>query len=446
MNKTKYVLALLAWMLISFKLQAQTAFSIDEAVDYGIKNHANAKTAMVGMQDAELQIKEIKVSGLPQINGQFSYTYNAIVPSQLIDAKNFNPTAADGEVVKFKFGVPWGGQTGISLNQLIFDATWLVGLRAADTYRLMAKLELSKSEVAIAENVKKAYFSALVAEQRATILDLNIERIDSVIFQTEQYYKQGFVEKIDVDRLQVQKNNLITERQKLSNLISLTYQLLKFQMAFPIDSKITLKEKLNEEDVNRLRTILAEEVNPDNRIEFAQLETNRNLTLLNIERIQKGAYPSVGFAGSLGASHSNTVFNPFERWFGASALTLNVRIPIYDSGLRRVQADRQRLNLIKLDNGAELLKESFKLENAQAYTNLKNGFETLEVQKRNMELAQQVLRVSKIKFQQGLGSSLEVVNGESDLKAAQNNYFSALYDVLIAKVDLDKAQGKLIKK
>lgn len=126
-------------------------------------------------------------------------------------------------------------------------------------------------------------------------------------------------------------------------------------------------------------------------------------------------------------------------------MTLGVRIPIYDSGLRKVQVERQRLNVIKIDNGMEILKESFKLENEQAKINIRNGFEALDIQTRNMDLAAEVLRVSKIKYQQGLGTNLEVVNAESDLKQAQNNYFSALYDVLIAKVDLDKAQGKLIK-
>ena len=444
MKKTKLLLLAFIVTLIATNARAQSAFSIEEAVDYAIKNHSSVKNSLVGMQDAELQIKEIKYSGMPQINGQFGYTYNAIVPTQLIDAKNFNPEAAEGEVVKFKFGVPWGGQAGIAVNQLIFDATWLVGLRAADTYRLMASQDLTKSKVTVAENVIKAYYSALVAEQRSKILDLNITRMDTAIYQTEQYVKQGFVEKIDVDRLNVQRNNLITEKQKLNNLISLTYQLLKFQMSYPQDARITLKETLNNDDVKMIKSLVGEEVNPENRIEFLQMQTNKKLTLLNMERYQKGVFPSVSFSGNLGAGHSNPQFNPFERWFGSSALTLGVRIPIYDSGLRKVQVERQRLNVIKIDNGMEILKESFKLENEQAKINIRNGFEALDIQTRNMDLAAEVLRVSKIKYQQGLGTNLEVVNAESDLKQAQNNYFSALYDVLIAKVDLDKAQGKFI--
>jgi len=217
-------------------------------------------------------------------------------------------------------------------------------------------------------------------------------------------------------------------------------------MSYPIGQKITLTDKLEVENIKLLRSTLVEEVNPQNRIEFSQIETSRNLTLLNVERIQKGIFPSVAFNASLGVGHGNPVFNPFERWFPNSVLSFAVRIPIYDSGLRKVQIERQRLNILKIDNGVELLKESFKLQNEQAKINLKNGFESLDVQSRNMDLAQEVLNVTKIKYLQGVGSNLEVVNAESDLKQAQNNYFSALYDVLISKVDLDKAQGNLIKK
>lgn len=441
----KKLLLVVSTAFVSMFCQAQSAFTIQEAVDYALKNHANVKNALVDIQDAEMQIKEIKVSGLPQINGQFSFTYNAIVPTQLVDAKNFNPQAAEGETVKFRFGVPWGGQAGIGVNQLIFNATWLVGLRAADTYRALASKNLENSKIGIAENVKKAYYSVLVSEERAGLLDLSISRLDSIIRDTKILNEQGFVEKIDIDRLQVQKNNLITEKIKIKNLIQLTYQLLKFQMAYDMNEKIVLKDKLNATDIDGLKLVKYQNVDANNRIEYSLLQTQRKLTELNMERYQKGYLPSVSFSGSLGAGHGNTVFNPFQRWFGSSALTLGVNIPIYDSGLKRVQIERQRLNIIKIDQSGELLKQSFQLQNDQSMISLQNGIESLESQKRNLDLATEVVRVSKVKYQQGVGSNLEVINAESDLKQAQTNFFAALYDVLIAKVDLDKAQGNLLK-
>ncbi len=431
-------------LITSLSSVAQQSFSIQEAVNYGITHHTDVKNALVKRQDTEMEIKEIKATGLPKINGSFQYTYNAIVPTQLIDAQNFDPTAPEGEVVKFKFGVPWSGQTGIGVNQLIYDATWLVGLRAADTYRRLADQEISQSKQTIAENVIKAYYSVLVAEERAEILKLNISRIDSLERNTAEMFKQGFVEKIDLDRLSVQKNNLKTELTKVENLTSLSYQLLKFQMGYNVMEPIVLKDNLKEQENKAIMQVAYTEVNPEERIEYQLLKTNRDLIELNVERYQKSALPNVYFSGSLGAGHSNTTFNPFQRWFGSSALTIGLNIPIYDSGLRKIQVERQRLNLIQIDNTAKMLKNTFALQNDQATISLTNGLENLEVQKRNMALAEEIVRVSKIKYEEGVGSNIEVVNAENDLRQSQTNYFAALYDVLVAKVDLDKAHGKLI--
>lgn len=434
----------LLFLILSTTAFSQQSFSLKEAVQYGIKNHLTVKNAQLEIYSAENTIKQIKASGMPQINGQFQYTSNLIIPTQLLEAKNFNPNAAEGEVTKFKFGVPWGGQAGIGVNQLIFDATWLVGLKAAPVYRELAQRGVTSSKITVAENVMKAYYSVLVAEERSKILLLNINRMDTLLREIKIMNEKGFVEKLDVDRLQVQRNNLVTETQKVKNLIQLSYGLLKFQMGMKQQETLTLKDKLSETDLSTLQLPEYQGVDYANRIEYSTLMTQRKLTTLDIERIQKGVLPKVFFSGSLGASHSNPRFNPFERWFGSSALSIGVQVPIYDSGLRKTQIQQQNIALTKIDQSALLLRESFELQASQSIISLQNGLETLKSQKANMELATEVLRVSKIKYQAGAGTNIEVVNAESSLKEAQTNYFAALYDLLIAKVDLDKASGKLL--
>lgn len=439
--KIKYYLLFL--IVFSFSASAQQAFSLKEAVTYAIKNSVNVKNSQVDIASAEYRIKEIKAAGLPQVNGQFQFSSNVIVPTSLIAAKNFNPAAAEGDVMKVKFGVPWGGQVGIGINQLIFDATWLVGLRAADTYRQLAQGGLKQSKLAVTESVMKAYYGVLVAEERNKLLTLNVGRLDSLIRDTRALQQQGFVEKIDLDRLQVQRNNLVTEQMKVNNLIQLSYQLLKFQMGYGLENPISLTDKLSETEVNTLKMLQVSNVDYANRIEYSLLQSQRKLTELDIESKYKGYLPKVFFSGSLGMGHSNPRFNPFERWFPASTLTLGVQIPIFDSGMKKYQIEQSKLNLIKIDQSANLLRQSFDLQADQANIMLKNGLETLETQKRNMELAQEIVRVTKIKYQQGLGSNIEVINAEASLKESQTNYFASLYDVLIAKVDLDKAMGNL---
>lgn len=434
---------LLLGLVGGFAANAQESFTIQEAVTYAKKNSAASKNALVDIQDAELQIQELKQTGLPQINGSFQFTYNAIVPTSILPANSFDPSASETEVIKVKFGVPWGGQAAIAVNQLIFDGSYLVGLRAAATYRELAAKNKLQNDVTITEAVTKAYYSVLVAQERSKILNLNVNRLDSLIRDTEILFKEGFAEGIDVMRLQVQRNNIVTEQQKVRNLIDLSYQLLKFQMGYRLENPIILEDKLEGSDITALRLVSNMPVDYGNRIEFSLLETQRKLTELNLERIEKGALPSVFFSGSLGASHGNPRFNPFERWFALSGLTLGTTIPIYDSGIRKTKAQREQLNLIKIDNGAVQLRESFELQNSQAITNLTNGIKTLDVQQSNVDLAKEVLRVSNIKYKEGVGSNIEVINAESSLKEAQTNYFAALYDVLIAKVDLDLARGDL---
>ncbi len=439
--KIKY---LIFFLICGISAQGQQKFTLQEAVQYGTKNHLSVKNAELDILGAELTIKQIKASGMPQINGQFQYTYNAIIPTQLLDAKNFDPNAAEGTVTKFKFGVPWSGQAGVGLNQLVFDATWLVGLKAAPVYRELAKKGVTNSKITIAENVAKAYYSVLVAEERAKILDLNIARIDSLIREMRIMNQQGFIEKIDLDRLEVQRNNLITETQRVKNLVLLSQSLLKFQMGMKLDEPIILADKLSDVDIRPFALMEYPAVDYGGRIEYSTLMVQRQLALLDMERTQKGAIPKVSFNGSFGAGHSNTRFNPFERWFGSSALTLGVQIPIYDSGLRKIQLQQQKLALTKLDQSALMLRESFDLQAKSASINIKNGLESLSIQQRNLDLAKEVIRVTRIKYQAGSGTNIEVINAESALKEAQTNYFAALYDLLIAKVDLDKAMGKLV--
>ncbi len=435
---------LLYLLIISLPTFAQQSFSIKEAVQYGIKNHLTVKNAELEIYSAENTIKQVKAAGMPQVNGQFQYTANVIVPTSLIAAKNFNPNAAEGEVTKFKFGVPWGGQVGIGVNQLLYDATWLVGIKAAPVYRELAQRTVTNSKVAVAENVMKAYYSVLVAEERSKILALNITRLDTLLREIKIMNEKGFVEKLDVDRLQVQRNNLVTETQKVHNLIDLTYGLLKFQMGMKQQEPIVLKDKLSETDINSLQLPDYQGVDFGNRIEYSTLMTQRKLAALDMERTQKGVFPKVFFSGSLGAGHSNPRFNPFERWFGSSALSVGLQVPIYDSGLRKIQIQQHQINLTKIDQSALYLRELFELQATQGIISLKNGLETMKSQKANMELATEVVRVSKIKYQAGAGTNIEVINAESSLKEAQTNYFAALYDLLIAKVDLDKANGKLL--
>jgi len=319
-------------------------------------------------------------------------------------------------------------------------------LKAAATYRELAQKSTTSSKVQVAESVTKAYYSAQVAEERAKLLDLNISRVDSLMRETKAMNESGFVELLDVNRLEVQINNLQTERQKVQNLIELSYALLKYQMGMPANETIKLTDDINNVNVDALRSESANsDLSYENRIEYSLLNTQEKLAGLDLRNVRSGYLPSVsasvGYGYNAGYDKFSQLFT--DNWYNNMVLTVNLNIPIFDGFSKRYQINQKKIAIDKVKNSQTLLKQSIDLEANQAGINIKNAFATLETQKRNLTLAEEIVRVSKIKYKEGVGSNIEVINAESSLKEAQTNYFTALYDLMIAKVDLSRAKGEL---
>jgi outer membrane protein TolC len=438
----------LAMFFSIVSVRAQDAsYTLPEAVDYAIKHNVNIKSAQLDAVSAEARIGEIRGSGLPQVTANLNFSDNVIIQRVFLPANFADPNASpDAAPVAVQFGVKYSGSASATLNQLIFSGSYFIGLRAAATYRELASKNVTQSKVTVAEAVTKAYYSAQVAEERAKVLDLNIARVDSLKRETEIMNKSGFVELLDVNRLEVQINNLITERQKVQNLIELSYTLLKYQMGMPMTESIKLEDKIEDLSIEALKSEFSvTAVNYNSRIEYSLLDTQFKLAGLDLKNIRSGYLPTV--SASFGYGHNNGRNNIPDlfgtKWFNNSVLALNVNIPIFDGFTKKYQVQQKKVALDKVKLSQTLLEQSIDLESRQAATNIKNAYATLETQRRNVDLAKEIVRVSKIKYKEGVGSNIEVINAESAFKEAQTNYYSALYDFLISKVDLSKAKGEL---
>jgi outer membrane protein TolC len=432
-------------LLVSNLSFSQTSYTLREAVDYAVKNHVNIKNAQIDILNAEARVREIKGLGLPQVSGLVNYTNNLIIPRFFIPARTFDPTAAEGDVVAAEFGVANSGTAGINVNQLVFDGSYLLGLKAADVYVDLPKKILVQTKQQSAENVTKAYYGILVNEERMKILDLNIGRLDSLLRDTRALNGQGFVEKIDVQRLEVQLNNLKIEAKNVERLQELSYANLKFQMGKKSSEAISLTDKLSDVNMSELAPETELDIKYNNRIEYSILQTQDKLAELDLKNQKVGYYPRVLFSGGYNYTAGRPQFFDLitKPWFNAANIGFSIQIPIFDGFQRKYKIIQSQNNLQKVKNSYELLESSIDLQAKQGQISLRNAYETLIEQKANMDLAKEIVRVSKIKYKQGVGSNLEVINAEIASKEAQTNYFTTLYNALIAKVDLDRALGKL---
>jgi outer membrane protein TolC len=432
------------FLLTSLAATAQN-YSLKQAVDYAIAHQVQVKNSQIDLQNANAKVNEIRAMGLPQVNGSLSLTNNLILQRVFIPARIFNPAAAEGELIAAKFGVDNAGFANVGLSQLVFDGTYLLGLKASSVYKDLAVKSVTQSKQQVAENVTKAYYGILVNEKRQSLLALNVARLDTLLKETRELNKQGFVEKIDVQRLDVQANNLRTELDNVNRLQELSYSLLKFQMGFPMEEPIKLSESLEKVELATFNMNAAGDFNYSNRIEYSILQTQENLAELDLKSIKAGYLPRLLLNANYGYNAGANGFGDLvsKPWFDNAAVTVALQIPIFDGYSKKYRAIQSANNLQKVRQSYSLLKSSIDLQRSQASITMKNALESMKEQKANLELANEISRVTRVKYQNGVGSNLEVLNAETSIKESQANYFTALYNALIAKVEVEKANGTL---
>ncbi len=398
--------------------------------------------ANLDVKSAEYRVKEIVGGGLPQINGGASIQDYLKIPTTLIPGEFIGQP---GSFIPVKFGVKYLSNLTLDVNQILFDASYFVGLQARNTYKELFIRNYKRSRIDANVNVTKAYYQVLVSDEQIKLLDANLAQLKQQLDQTTAQNKQGFVEKIDVDRLAYQYNDLQTRRENTLRLLALNYQLLKFQMGMPIEEQLVLKDKLS--DVKMEET--AADLNTDttfyrNRIEYNIFETQVKLNEYDVKRSKARFYPTLNAFGNLTSSYQNNNFSGlYSSNFPASYIGLRLNVPIFSGGQRLNQLRQTQITVQKSKNDRDRLKDALSLQANAARINFYNGLQTLNSQRKNQDLAKEVLRVSKIKYQQGVGSSIEVTQAQTNLEDADNKYIQGLYQALVYKVELEKAYGRI---
>ncbi len=444
-----YIIIVIILLALGMPLWAQTSggansFSLKEAQDYALKNNPTGEDKRMDLESAQYQIKEIRATGLPQVNANVNYQYFLKLPVSLVPGETFAdpslPPEQVPEYIELTFGTKNNMTAGIEASQLIFNGSYLVALEAAKTYIKLAELEAVKSEKDILDAVTKAYFTILISEQSERLLEKNIENLSKIRFETVQLFENGFVEEIEVDRLSLSLTNLRTQLQNAVRQTEMAEWLLKYQMGYDMNEEIALRdsiESLIEEAKVDLASLKSKE-----RVELQIMGVQNELNDLDIKRIRSEYLPSLAAFGSLQYAFQRDDFRVFtEKWYPTAVVGLQLNVPIFDGMRKKYQIMQKEVNTLKLNNGRELMKRSFALETQQAKTNYSNAITQVDSQKQSLALAEKIYNVALIKYKEGLGSSLEVTSSESQLYETQGLYVQAVYNLIVAKSDLDKALG-----
>ena len=419
------------------------AFSLVDAVNYAQKNNVQVKNALL---DIDIQIqtnKEIASAALPSIGSSLGGTDFLTIPTSLLPGQIFGGAA--GTFIPVQFGTKFNANYGANFNQILFDGQVFIALQARATSLDWKRKNAALTEENIKANIYKIYYQLSASRTQLNILDANIERLEKLAKDAAAMYKSGFAEKLDVDKVNVQLNNLHTEKLKANNSVTIGFMGLKMLMGMPVKDSLVLTDVINE---NNLSTdvLYEDDFEYDVRKDFQYLTTIKKLSEFNIKRYQLSFLPTITMNGAYTKNAQRTKFDFFDKkgsWFETALIGLNVNFPLFNGGARLAKINKAKLELQQVDNQMSALKNNIDNELSQAKLNYMSSVATVNFQKKNMQLAENVYSQTKKKFEAGAGSNTEISAAQADLVAAQNNFMNALYTALIAKVDLLKASGKL---
>ncbi|MFT6814506.1 MAG: outer membrane protein [Sphingobacteriales bacterium] len=438
----KYLLAVLFLLLFSNHLFSQDSYemSLQECIDYAFENSPSIKNSKLNVDLATAQVKETTGVGLPQVALEANFNDFLEIPTTFLPGEFSGQPK--GTFTPVKFGQQYSTSVGVNVNQLLFDASYILSIKGSKVFKELAIIRNEQSEQELITNVSKAYYSALLTTENLVLLTANKLRLEKILNDTKAYYDNGFVEKLDVDRLQFEFNKVLVEEKRLVGFAALGYSLLKFQMGMPIEAKLRLTESLTEIKAEKL----FESEETHSNIQLKLLDQQIVFQSLQVKNAKYAFLPSLStFLNTNLNSASDAFDRPTfqENSYTSTLIGLGFRWNLFNGGSKFARISKSKIELDQLNNSKDLLELRIQIQIEQARINYSSNIELLQLQKKNIELAKEIFRVEEIKYNEGLGSNTDLIIAETNLKESSLNYTQAYFDALIAKLELENALGTL---
>ena len=439
MKAPLFLVLFLASSLIWAQDESKIKFTLAEAQAFAVEHHLNVQNAKLEYDEAKKRVQETSAIGLPQVSAMADFKHYLEIPVSVIDARAFDPTASEGETSAVEFGVNNNSIINFTVDQLIFDGTFIIGLKAASTYKTLKEQGIRMTEIQVKDLVATSYYNVLIAKENSKIFAENVEKLEEQLHDLQQMHGAGFVEEIEVDQLDLILSDAVKRKQTIDRQIVVTYQLLNFQMGREIDAELQLTEDLKTiYDTYDENALLKSEIILENHINFQMLETQEKLQELNIKRNQASRLPRIGASYQYG---QNSFVNPINEsaWYRNQFIGINVSMPIFTSTMNSSKVQQEKIILDRIQNNKSMLEDNLRIEVSVARMKYIDALDQFRSEEKNLKISKKIFDITSIKQKNGLASSLEVTVSNNQYLEIQGKYITALYNILDSKATLDKA-------
>lgn len=424
---------------------AQETLTLKEALDYALSNSEVLSKARLEIEGGKHKVAEVRASALPQIDATSTLTNNLLVQQFVLPAEAFG--GAPGEFIAIKAGQTWNAMSQVQLNQQIFNQQVFTGLKAAKSSEEFYRLSAQLAEENLIQQVATNYYQVIITRQQMSVIDANIERVTQLEKMISKQYELGLAKKIDLDRVKVNKSNLAAQREQLEYAVIQQENLLKYYMGMPVAQQIVIPDtevaRLESEAISLFD---GDTVDVEKLLDFQLLKKQEDLLTLQKKAYQAEFYPNLSIGGNYVYNTQSDKLNVYSSKalnFDMSAVTLTLRIPIFDGNARRSRVRQANVELKKVHEDLRSTSNALTMAYENARIQIKNSLNTIESQRANKEFAEEVFNSTQNNYQNGLASLTDLLTAETDLVAAQNSYNEALLNYKVAQIELVKSNGQI---
>jgi len=409
--------------------------TLKEAQEYALQNNKMVQAAKSDVLASRVAVWETISSALPQVSGTGSFTDNLKLMTTLLP--NFFAGKPD-EKIPITFGSQFNSSATIQANLLLFNAPLYIGIETTKLAQKLSEENLVRSELDTKESVAMAYYLILVSEKSLQILNGNIANLNETLKSTRAMYAAGMAEATDVDQMVSNVTMVENSRSSLERTIELNYNLLRFQLGVPADTRITLTETLENMTARvNVEALLSQDFDHTQNITYKMIEGQELMSSLMLKSQKAAVLPTLAGFYNYGTNGMGDKISEL-RWFQNSMTGLQLSVPIIASGQRYARIRKAQINLEKARTTKDMVAEQLLIQEKQLRYNLVNANLQYNSQKENVEVSKRVYASMENKFRQGMASSLDLTQANSQYLSAENNYVSALMNLLQTKLALDK--------
>ena len=434
---------LLIAIFIVFTSSAQQRLSVKEAQELGLQNNVKVKNAKLEVSLAKKKVMETIGIGLPKINGEVNWQQFLEIPTTVVPANMFVPTAPEGEYAELQFGTEHNSTASITASQLLFDGSYIVGLKASTIYRSLSQQSLQLTEQQIQDSIAAAYYNVLVAEERKEFLQLIAEIHQEILDEVQARYDLGMVEDLDVDRMALTLSNMKIQSENMQRMTEVAYLYLKLILGVPLEETLVLTDSLPVL-LSQIQTLKIQEPNIENRLEFQLAETQSKLSKLDLRRYQSQLLPSISAFGTYSKNAFRNEFNFFDEnlnWYPTQVVGVKATMNLFDGFSRTAKIQQAKIKLEKAKNNQAQVSESLSLAHKVALSNYLTAYHTQQQKSKSLELSKKIYLKTMAKYKEGLVSSMELSQSGADYSQSQADNAQAIYNLLIARTNYKRSVG-----